>query len=177
MSVLRRSLIAAVVVLAAFPGPGWGACRDENQAPSDVSAGRLRDALGCLVNQARTSRGLRAVRRDGRLTRIAGRYAHDMVRRRLFGHVSPSGQRLIDRMREGGYGRGRRFVAGEILAWGTRSLATPRALLSAWLASPPHREILLSREFDRLGMDVRFPAPFEQVSPGATAVAEFGHER
>jgi uncharacterized protein YkwD len=43
-------------------------------------------------------------------------------------------------------------IFGENLAWGTGSLGSAGAIVSQWLASPPHRANLLRRGFARVGV-------------------------
>ena len=85
-----------------------------------------RDAIVCLVNAERTSRGLRPLRRDGDLAQAARKHSADMARRNYFSHVTPGGDDLGDRLRDAGYGDpGDGWRAGENLGWGTGNRATP----------------------------------------------------
>jgi uncharacterized protein YkwD len=99
----------------------------------------LRRAMLCLVNRARRGAGLSPLRADRHLARAASRHAADMGRRHYFAHVSPSGRSTRSRVRAEGW-RGR---IGEVIAWGCGPSSTPRATLRAWLASAPHRSIIL----------------------------------
>jgi uncharacterized protein YkwD len=99
----------------------------------------MRRALLCLINQQRARSGRHALAADRRLARAAGRHASDMSRRHYFGHVSPGGTSPRGRARAAGWRGG----VGEIIAWGCGRLSTPRATVRAWMASPPHRAIML----------------------------------
>jgi uncharacterized protein YkwD len=113
---------------------------------------------------------MRAVTRDSDLGRAARRLSNDMVRRRYFAHVTPGGATLGDRLRAAGYGAGQGWRAGETLGWGTGSRSTPNALVDEWLASPPHRRILLDAGYRELGVGVAPGAPQDTSSDlnGAT---------
>jgi uncharacterized protein YkwD len=106
-------------------------------------------AVRCLVNHARNRAGIRGFRRNGPLARAATRHARDMARRRYFAHQRAGGPPLSRRARRAGW-RGRRV--GEAIAYGCRRSATPRAIVSMWLASPTHAAILLSRSLRRAGV-------------------------
>jgi uncharacterized protein YkwD len=114
-------------------------CRGAGARPGRASSATLRRAMLCLVNGTRAAAGLSRLRADRRLARAAGRHAADMGRRRYFAHVSPTGRSPLARVRAAGWRGG----VGEVIAWGCGTLATPRATLRAWLASPPHRAIIL----------------------------------
>ena len=67
----------------------------------------------------------------------------------------PSGDTLVDRLLGAGYmRRDANWTVGENLAWGTGSLATPAAIMRAWMASPGHRDILLRRSYREIGIGI-----------------------
>jgi uncharacterized protein YkwD len=51
------------------------------------------------------------------------------------------------------------WVIGETLARGAGPLATPRAIVAAWVASPTHRRNVLEPRFRRVGVGVSLGAP------------------
>jgi uncharacterized protein YkwD len=175
----QRLLLTPVLMLAialcaapAEASRGIDECDDALQIPQ--SNAELTDAAAsviCLVNVERTTRGIEPLRRDADLSQAARRHALDMTRRGYFAHVGPSGERLGDRLRDAGYGGpGDGWRAGEDLGWGTGPRATPNALVDAWLASDPHRRILLSRAYEEIGVGVAAGAPKPGTTelPGAT---------
>ncbi len=128
-------------VPAAAPAPVAIAsgCRGAGSRPGRASSATLRRAMMCLVNGTRAGAGLSRFRHERRLSRAATRHASDMGRRGYFAHVSPTGRSPLARVRAAGWRGG----VGEVIAWGCGALASPRATLQAWLASPPHRAIIL----------------------------------
>jgi uncharacterized protein YkwD len=175
----RLLLAAAASLIAAFTfgaRPAEAARADRCPGSLDIpsspaAANQAADAIVCLVNAERTSRGLKALQRDGDLAQAARKHAADMVRRNYFGHVSPSGKSPGDRVREAGYAHpGDDWKVGEDLGWGTGSRATPNTLVDEWLASPPHRRIMLEPGFRELGVGVAPGAPLDHLTslPGAT---------
>ena len=115
------------------------------------------------------------MRRDPRLRRAALAHAEDMVRRRYFRHDSLDGATFLSRIAERRYAPVRRgFRAGENLAWGAGRDGSPQAIVRAWMTSPPHRRVLLTRRFRDVGIGIRHGAPVRTAEPAATYVAEFG---
>jgi uncharacterized protein YkwD len=147
-------------------------------AVAQVCAASGSQATLCLLNSERTTAGLHPVRLDRGLSHAAEAYSHDMVTRRFFSHVSPSGEQLAERVARTGWLRRRpRWVLGETLGWGTGSLSTPAAIVAAWMHSPPHRHIVLGRRFRRVGIGIAAGTPFGPRGEGATFTADFGSGR
>ena len=46
------------------------------------------------------------------------------------------------------------YVIGENLAWGTLDLATPQAIVAAWIASPEHLANILEGQYRETGIGV-----------------------
>jgi uncharacterized protein YkwD len=176
-----RTACALLTAAASFTIAGTARAADAADCPgalsepSQTTLAATADTVTCLVNAERTRRGLRSVRRDGDLGRAARRQAADMVRRGYFAHVTPGGSTLGDRLRTAGYGAGEDWRAGEALGWGTGSRSTPGALVDEWLASPPHRRILLDQRHRELGVGVASGAPRDIKSglAGATYALDF----
>jgi uncharacterized protein YkwD len=103
------------------------------------SAAAMRRSLLHLINRQRAQSGRAPFAADRRLARAAGRHAADMARRNYFGHFSPGGSSPLRRARAAGW-RGR---VEEAIAWGCGALSGPRSTLRAWMASAPHRAIVL----------------------------------
>jgi len=170
------SLILALTASLAVPALA-SACSDADIIPTSRTISKARAATLCLLNEQRAAHGLRKLRPHSALERAAQRYAHAMVRGRFFGHVSPSGSTLEERIR-----RGTRYLAGalryqigENIGWGVRGLARPRAIVNAWMASPGHRANILSRAFREVGIGIKPGAPVRGVGRGAvTYTNEFG---
>jgi uncharacterized protein YkwD len=129
-----------------------------------------RIAVGCLVNKARTGAGLRGFSWSRSLGRAATRHARDMARRGYFAHQRSGGPSLGRRVRAAGF-RGRNV--GEAIGYGCGSLSTPAAMVRAWLASPPHRAILMSGR-RRVGIGVIGRSPIACGGRGSTYVLDAG---
>ena len=148
----RSALCAAVMSIAAFAllaSPARAlrpqACAGSADIPSGpAGADAAADAVVCLVNAERTSRGLRPLKRDADLAQAARRHAGDMGARRL---LRPHQPRRRDRSATAcappataipGDG----WKVGEDLGWGTGRTRAPRTWLVRRLArqpaAPPH---------------------------------------
>jgi len=132
-----------------------------------------------LVNAARQSEGLPPLVYEEGLSRIAGAHSKDMVARGFFQHVNPEGENPLQRaqkmrfepppFKKGervGFGIGENIyqsavhggISSETTA-GTRYLTykwlSPEALakqiVNGWMASPGHRQNILSKEFTHQG--------------------------
>jgi uncharacterized protein YkwD len=126
-----------------------------------------------FVNKARATRGLPALKADKRLAQAARAHSLDMVAHGYFDHVAPNGEGLRARVARTGWLR-RRFPwqLAENLAWGTGDLARPEAIVAAWMGSPPHRRIMLSRTLRVVGIGIVLGTP--SGAAGATYTADFG---
>jgi uncharacterized protein YkwD len=161
----RRVVLLSILLLAlaALPARAHAAA-----CPAAVEA-----AVLCLVNAERAERGLAAVEPTVALASVAERHAADMVARRYFAHVSPSGGTVETRARRGGYLTAPCYALGEDLGWAPPDVATAAAVVAAWMASPGHRSVILDRDFREGGVGVVGGAPGGD-GPGATFVLEMG---
>ena len=157
----RCRCAAALLVTAACALPAAApanaarqACAGAAGVPGTAGGAALRRALYCLINAERARQGLRALRRSRRLAGAAGRQASDMVMRGYFDHER-AGWTLHGRLRAAGWSGG---LAAETIAWGCGRLGVPRAVLDGWLASPPHRQIVLG-PFSRAGVGLAIGSP------------------
>jgi uncharacterized protein YkwD len=135
----------------------------------------VRSALRCLVNTTRAEHGLRPLRPNARLNAAADRHSADMVARGYFAHVTPEGQSVADRVRATGYlGGSQDWAVGEDIGWGTSTLSSAAAIFEAWMHSPPHRRVILAREFREIGIGVARGVPVPGQGDGATFVMDVG---
>ena len=175
---IRRRAVACpatltiLLTVAAAPAPAATRCAGSTARPASLDAGARRAAVICEINRARRLHGLAPVSAHARLTRMARGFARTMVARRFFSHVGPGGATLSARRRAAGY-RGR--AIGEVLAWGEGRLASPRAAVHSWLHSPPHRRVLLGRNYRDVGVGIALGSPFGgSMRSSATSAADFG---
>jgi uncharacterized protein YkwD len=175
---LLSTIIASLVVALAVPALA-SACPGADASPRTLRVAR--SATLCLLNKERAAHGLSHLRAHRMLTSAAQRYAGAMVRGGFFSHVSPTGSTLEQRIREGTrYLAGAlRYEIGENIAWGQGERSKPRAIVAAWMASPPHRANILRASFREIGIGVWLGAPVAGLAGDAavTYTNEFGTRR
>lgn len=174
------TLAAALAVALTAPGAALASdCEGASDSPAETSLSVARDTTLCLLNEERTSRGLRPLREHSELRSAAQSYAELMDDHNFFDHVSPAGSTMVDRLKRGtGYLRsGRSWVVGENLAWGAGGAETPARIVRAWMRSPGHRKNILNGRFRDIGIGITDGAPVAGVSAAsgaATYVNNFG---
>jgi uncharacterized protein YkwD len=111
--------------------------------PNDWQVG-----IVAAINAERIRAGVAPLSADPRLAASAGRIAADNAVRRTLDHVGGDGSTFGVRIEAAGY---RWRSAGECLDF---AAATPAAVVRAWIDSPPHRSIILSKYFSNVGVGV-----------------------
>ncbi|HWI73853.1 MAG TPA: CAP domain-containing protein [Baekduia sp.] len=174
MPALVRRILAplatASAVLALGAPSALAACANDDAAPGD--AGAVAATL-CLLNQQRTAHGLSAFSESTVLDKAADDFAEDMVQRRFFDHVSPGGGTFMDRIKAAGWTASGSWSAGENIAWGSGSLATPASIVDGWMHSPGHRANILNGSFTQIGIGIEDGAPQAGVKDAGTYVTDF----
>jgi uncharacterized protein YkwD len=152
---LLLGLACALVAPASASAAGPVACESAEARPAQVSEQVVVRSTLCLLNAERRRHGLRSLRLNQRLSRAARRHSEDMARHRYFDHNSRNGSSFVDRIRRTGYLNGaRRWKVAENIAWGTNWLASPRAIMKAWMNSPGHRANILEGGYREIGIGV-----------------------
>jgi uncharacterized protein YkwD len=153
-------------------------CPDADLTPSPEDLDRIRAATLCLINRERTVRGESALVPNGTLEQSAQAHSEDMSSADYFEHVGPRGDTPLSRMRAAGYIFSSQigYEIGENIAWGTLWLATPRSIVSGWMASPGHRANILDGRFrdTAIGVSPQPPASLAHGQPGAIYTQDFG---
>ncbi len=186
---LRRlvALTACALVglcVLAFGSPaarakGWG-CLNANLHPTAKNAAAIDKSILCLVDQIRRAHGLPVLHANGALGSVAASQAVTMVKADYFADIRPTGQTPLALVTVTSYPEHTEAVAvGQNIAWGTGGLATPAHIVAAWMASPPHRANILSREYRDAGVGVTpaVPSVLRVGHQGATYAFEFGVRR
>jgi uncharacterized protein YkwD len=171
------ALLTPATALASSPAAGRAPyCAYANLRPTPADAARVDASTLCLLNQVRAADRLLPLHSNRELQAVAGKQATGMVRHDYFGDDSPSGQTPATLIEALPYGADAASLAtAQNLAWGTRSAATPAGVVSAWMHSPPHREVILTSTFRDIGICVSpaVPSILGHGQRGATYAVEF----
>ncbi len=155
-----------------------GGCANTTVTPEADNLEVIREATLCLINRERVTRGERPLRANGKLERAARGHSENMVQEGYFAHESPSGSTPLSRMRSARYIYSSKlgYEVGENIAWGTLWLASPKAIVEAWMASPGHRENILDPHFQDTGLGIvpQVPGDLGEGQSGAMYTQDFG---
>jgi len=104
-----------------------------------------------LINQRRAEAGCPPVDPEERLAAAARRQAVDMRDNDVHDHTGSDGSSPRERVEAAGFTPV--ATTGEILLWGSGSTSAQQAV-DAWMASPPHRQIIEQCIFTHAGAGV-----------------------
>ncbi|HEY8358195.1 MAG TPA: CvpA family protein [Ramlibacter sp.] len=107
----------------------------------------LEERMLAMLNAERAKQGLKPLRADPELTKVARAHSRDMFERAYFSHVTPEGRELSHRMRQAKVGY---LAAGENLALAPTLTGAHQGLMN----SPGHRANILRPQFGRVGIGV-----------------------
>ncbi|MBI2405939.1 hypothetical protein HYV21_02705 [Candidatus Microgenomates bacterium] len=105
-------------------------------------------ALVELTNQKRAQSGFSSLRLDPTLSSAAAAKGQDMLAKGYWAHVAPDGTTPWTFFLSSGY---EYRYAGENLA---RDFDSPEQVVNAWIASPTHRDNMLSGKYQDIGIAV-----------------------
>jgi len=121
--------------------------------PSSLSpapTASLAEQVLALVNQQRQAAGVKPLRLNDQLTAAATAHSEDMALNDYFGHPGLDGRSPEARILASGYDA---FITGENIAAG---LASPEAVVQAWMDSPGHRANILNGKLSEMGVGFYF---------------------
>ncbi len=181
-------LVAASLILAGLPSGTASAlsatakakphsCADASLVPNNTNMAAIDASTLCLIDQIRATYRLQPLRSNRELQSVATTQVSDMVHWNYFADNRPPGETpatLIEATRYGAHATS--LATGQNIAWGTGAYATPAHVVSEWMASPPHREIILTAYYRDAGVSATaaVPSVVENGAAGATYAVEFG---
>jgi uncharacterized protein YkwD len=153
-------------------------CPGATLTPNEENLETIRTATLCLVNRERADNGEGALQPNAQLQQAAQDHSESMVQEDYFEHTGPNGDTPLSRMRAAGYIYSSQvgYEVGENIGWGTLWLATPNAIVAAWMASPGHRANILDAHFQdtAIGVSPHAPAALAHGQAGAIYTQDFG---
>ncbi len=145
---LHHKTILFITVIIFFAGFSLSAIRTTFPSVlgtfSDISS----DQLLLLTNQKRQENGLPPLSLNQELSQAAFNKANNMFAEDYWAHNSPDGKTPWVFIKAAGYNY---IYAGENLA---RGFTTPSDVVNAWMASPEHRQNMLSPNYTNVGYAV-----------------------
>jgi uncharacterized protein YkwD len=138
-------LLPATPARAVVPAPPLPA----NAPAGSVPPAQLMSEVVTMTNQQRDANGCGPLTVDNELTVASVRQSLYMARTGLFSHVWRDGTTFVARSHAAGYGQ----PSGENIAWGYRTAAE---VITAWMASPSHRENILNCGAHSIGTGVAY---------------------
>ncbi len=164
MTKLSQRLTAFAVALAlAAPLSAY----QENRSPRRTAPSQSAEEIVAAMNRERAAYGLGPLRLNTRLSLAAEDRVDDMLAKRYFAHVAPDGMQPFTWVRQRGY---RYRIIGENLALGYPSA---QRIVGGWMRSPGHRENILGRSFNEVGIAVANQSP-QRGYRGPLVVAMYG---
>ncbi len=167
MRILALLMLAAAVAVQA---PGSAAT-----ATPDTRTLRLQSLEAAVVreiNRARAERGLRPLRQAPSLRTAARSHTKAMLDVGFFGHESADGTAFSERIKRYYTSRGwRSWSVGEALLASPSRQTEALTIVTAWLDSPPHREIVLSPAWRDVGIGALYAPVAPRAFGGAEAIA------
>ena len=150
---VRRALILGLAVTTIVVGSSTSAAAvtTVDRAAQIASA---QDDLVALINAYRVSNGVGQLSASGPLTNAAAWMAADMAAKNYIAHVSSDGRSPVQRMSAFGYPATSQYT-GEDLGAG---FASASAILAGWQASAAHNAILLSSNYNAVGIGLGYNA-------------------
>jgi uncharacterized protein YkwD len=156
------------------------ACAHAKLRPSPTNIPAIEAATLCLINALRKADHRHSLRLNADLHTVAVGQASEMVLGDYFGDDNRAGQTPLQRIVDSSYpAHAARVSTAQNIGWGTGPDATPAAMVQAWLLSPPHRKIILTKGYRDIGIGVTpaTPASVTAGALGATYTVEFGVRR
>jgi uncharacterized protein YkwD len=172
-----RVVACLVAFAASAPAASAKSCAGAQLRPGIASAAAIDAATLCLIDQVRSQHHVRPLRANATLGLVASSQVTNMVHANYFADVRPSGQTPMTLVGSTAYRAHAATIAiGQNLAWGTGAFATPAHIVAAWMASPPHRRVMLSSEYRDAGVGVTptLPSVLGAGRIGGMYAVEFG---
>lgn len=161
---------------------GAASCANATTQAGSISTGELATSVRCLINAERANIGENTLVGASALQRAGNRHLADMLNHGHIEHIGSDGSTVVSRDKFEGFvsKKLKKWVVGEILAYGSGSASTPSSIVTAWINSPTHERVITHAPFTNLAISVGngTAAPGGSNTPNsATYVAEFGFKK
>lgn len=165
-----RILALLTLAVAAVYVPVSSARADQDTKTQRLTA--LESAVVREVNRVRVTRGLKPLRQAPSLRTAARGHTKSMLDFGFFGHDSADGTAFSQRIKRYYTSRGwQSWSVGEALLASPTRQTEASTIVSAWMDSPPHREIILSPSWRDVGIGALYAPLAPRAFGNAEAVA------
>jgi uncharacterized protein YkwD len=171
------AVVLATTALLSILVSQASACTGSTRQPGRQSVADAQAAVACLINKQRARNHMRRVSYSPTLGTAALEHSSAMASQNFFSHEGDGTP--VSRAANAGYMAGARaWGIGENLEWATDGAATPKGVVRAWMKSPEHRSVILSRQFRQVGIGIVDGSPVAGIEQGAeTFTAVFGFRK
>jgi hypothetical protein len=142
---LRKGFLVFYTIILVVVNTFGGVFGISKISASDINVSNLIS----LTNQERAAAGLNTLNQNAKLNAAAKAKAENMFEEQYWDHFGPNGETPWQFITAAGYNY---VYAGENLAKGFR---TSEGVVEAWMASPTHRENILSKNYKDIGIAVK----------------------
>lgn len=146
--ILHIDSILIVITLLIFSSFLLSSVQSEFPAVLGISYNITPNDLVNQTNQVRHERGLSTLTLDSQLSQAASNKAADMFAKNYWAHIAPDGITPWVLIKNSGY---EYLYAGENLA---RGFSNTSDVVNAWMASPSHRDNILSSNYTDVGFAI-----------------------
>jgi hypothetical protein len=146
--ILHPQLLIVLVLFFFTSGLLMSFTRENFPSVLGITSNISIDELLVLTNQKRQENGLPPLSLNGQLGSAASNKANDMLAKNYWSHIAPDGTTPWVFIRNSGYNY---IYAGENLARGYTNAAD---VVNAWMASPTHRDNMLSSKYQNVGFAI-----------------------
>jgi hypothetical protein len=145
---LHHQSLFTIIVLLSFLAVMLPSLQKDYPAVLGISNNITVQDLLTLTNQKRQEAGLSGVTINDELSKAAEKKGEDMFANNYWAHISPSGVTPWIFIKNSGYDY---LYAGENLA---RGFSSASDVVNAWMASPSHRDNMLSPNYNDIGFAI-----------------------
>lgn len=146
--VLHQPFLLGIVIFLLLLEAVFGFVQQHSPDVLGITANMTVDELLNLTNQKRAETGLPQLALNSALAQAAQNKGNDMFVKNYWAHNSPDGGTPWGFIKSSGYDY---IYAGENLA---RGFSTAPEVVEAWMASPGHRENMLSQNYRDIGFAI-----------------------
>lgn len=146
---LHHDSLLIVIAFFLFLFSFFAAVHNTNPQVLGITSNISTQELLVLTNRQRVAEGLAPLSLSNELSNAAAEKANHMFTHNYWAHIAPDGTTPWYFIRHAGY---EYLYAGENLA---RGFTTAPDTVAAWMASPTHRENMLSKNYTEIGFSIQ----------------------